>query len=61
MGEPESFLGFHTCTHSMYVNMSSHERVAGLARITSFRSFIVMTITSQCVSSKIKHWPGNLL
>ena len=33
-------------------------RVAGLARIKSFRSFSDDSITSQCVSSKKKQWPG---
>ena len=47
MGEPESFLGFHTCTHSMYVNMSSHERVAGLARIKSFSDDYNITVCEQ--------------
>ena len=54
--EPESFLGFHTCTHSMYVNMSSHKSGPG-CHISNHSGVLVMTnITGLCTVVLSLYW-----
>ena len=53
-------IGLAVFDRSMYIKSVVMREWPGW-HISNHSGVLVMTITSQCVSSKKKHWPGNLI